>query len=50
MGLFLEKNGLRLAAGSVDATLTMLKVATGDLGIDALTLWLDANIGAPQPG
>ncbi len=43
MGLFLEKNGLALTAGPVDATLTMLKVATGELDIDALAKWIEAN-------
>ncbi len=44
MGLFLEKNGLHLIAGQVDATLTMFKVAAGDFNIDGVTAWLRANV------
>lgn len=43
MGLFLGKNGLRLVADPVDATLTMLKVANGEIDIDALSRWIDVN-------
>ena len=45
-GLFLGKNGLRLIASPVDATLVMLKVAAGDMDIDALTAWLRDNVQA----
>ena len=43
MGLFLGKNGLRLVADPVDATLTMLRVANGEMDIDALAKWVVAN-------
>jgi death-on-curing protein len=43
MGLFLEKNGLRLVAGQVDATLTVLKLAAGETDIDGLAAWLRAR-------
>ncbi|HZK99343.1 MAG TPA: type II toxin-antitoxin system death-on-curing family toxin [Caulobacteraceae bacterium] len=43
-GLFLEKNGLRLTASQVDATLTMLRGAAGEMDIQALALWIRANI------
>jgi death-on-curing protein len=48
MGLFLEKNGLKLTADPVDATITMLQVAAGDLDIEDLALWLRANV-QPSP-
>lgn len=35
-GLFLEKNGLRLMASPLDATLTMVKVAAGEMDVEAL--------------
>ncbi len=44
MGLFLEKNGQHLIAGQADATLTMLKVASGEIDIDGLTAWLRVNV------
>jgi len=43
-GVFLEKNGLSLTADPVSATLTMLKVAAGEMDIDALAAWLRANV------
>jgi len=43
-GVFLEKNGLSLTADPVSATLTMLKVAAGEMDIEALAEWLRANV------
>ena len=45
-GLFLEKNGLRLVAAPADAILTMLSVASGEIGIDQLAEWLRSNLQA----
>ena len=44
MGLFLERHGLRLTANQVDATLTMLGVATGETNVKALSLWIEARV------
>ena len=44
MGLFLELNGLSLTAGPADATITMLQVAAGRIGIVELTRWLAGNV------
>ncbi len=44
MGLFLLDNGLSLETSDEDATLTMLKVAAGEMDIDALAEWLRANV------
>ena len=46
MNLFLEKNGWRLIASEVDATLTMLKVAASDLEEPELAVWIEHNIEA----
>ena len=46
MGLFLLENGLSLETTDEDATLTMLKVAAGEMDIDALSAWLRANVQA----
>lgn len=43
-GLFLEKNGLSLAASPVDAVRTMLAVAAGEVDIDQLAGWIRANM------
>ena len=43
IGLFLSLNGLRLAAGKVDATQTVLALASGKLTEAALASWIDAN-------
>lgn len=40
VGLFLARNGYRLVATQVDATLTMLGVAAGDIAEDAFAGWL----------
>ena len=40
VGLFLALNGQRLATTQVDATLTMLAVASGELGEEAFAAWL----------
>jgi len=42
-GLFLEKNGWRLTASPVDATLTMIKVAAGEMDIETLARWIGAS-------
>ena len=44
MGLFLEKNGFRLRAAQVDATVTMFKVAADEAGVHPLTVWLRAHV------
>jgi death-on-curing protein len=44
-GLFLEKNGLRLNAEPTDAALTILALAAGKLGIDALSEWVRSRTG-----
>ena len=46
MNLFLEKNGWRLIASEVDATLTMLRVAASDLEEPELAVWIARNIEA----
>ena len=47
MATFLLINGRRLTASQEDATVTMLKVAAGDIDIDALAAWIRANSAAP---
>ncbi len=44
--LFLALNGSPLQADKVDATLTMIKVAAGEVEIDALADWIRANSSA----
>ncbi len=44
MNLFLEKNGWRLIASEVDATLTMLRVAASEMDEAVLAEWISANI------
>ena len=44
VGLFLARNGYRLVATQVDATLTMLGVAAGDIAEDTFALWLRDHI------
>jgi len=44
VGMFLARNGYRLQATQVDATLTMLGVAAGDISEADLALWLRAHI------
>jgi death-on-curing protein len=46
MILFLALNGSSLQADKVDATLTMIKVAAGEVEIDALADWIRANSSA----
>ncbi len=45
IGLFLSLNGMRLKATQVDATLTMLAVASGEMDEVAFADWLRANCG-----
>jgi len=40
VGLFLAVNGYRLTASQVDATLTVLAVAAGELSEDAFAAWI----------
>jgi death-on-curing protein len=50
MGLFLEKNGLRLVATQSDAALTMLALAAGELDVERLAVWVAANcVPTPPP-
>ncbi len=44
MNLFLEKNGWQLVATEVDATLTMLNLAAGELDESALADWVGRHI------
>lgn len=46
MILFLALNGSPLEADKVDATLTMIKVAAGEIEIDVLADWIRANSSA----
>jgi death-on-curing protein len=43
-GLFLATNGYRLIASQVDATLTVLAVAAGELSEDAFADWIRSHI------
>lgn len=43
VGLFLALNGMRLKASQVDATLTMLAVAAGEMDEAAFAAWLRVN-------
>ena len=47
LGLFLLDNGLSLEASDEDATATMLKVAAGDMDIEALAEWLKGRVAPP---
>ena len=42
-GVFLALNGYRLAAAQADATLTMLAVASGNIGERAFAAWIRAH-------
>ena len=44
LGMFLEDNGLRLAAEPDDATKVMFAVAAGEIGITELTDWLRPRV------
>lgn len=44
VGMFLVRNGHRLKATQVDATLTMLGVAAGDISEADFAIWLRAHI------
>jgi prophage maintenance system killer protein len=46
MILSLALNGSALEADKVDATLTMIKVAAGEIEIDVLADWIRANSSA----
>lgn len=46
MAAFLLINGRRLTASQEDAALTILRVAAGEIDIDALADWLRANSNA----
>jgi death-on-curing protein len=43
VGVLLALNGHRLAATQVEATLTMLRVASGDIDEAAFAAWLRAH-------
>lgn len=43
VGMFLAMNGMRLKATQVDATLTMLAVAAGEMDEAAFAVWLRHN-------
>jgi death-on-curing protein len=43
MGLFLGLNGYKLSASQVNATLTMLAVASGDMDEASFAAWLRKN-------
>ncbi len=43
MATFLLINGYRLTASQEDATMTMLAVAAGQIDIDPLAQWIEAN-------
>lgn len=49
VGLFLALNGYRLTATQVDATLTMLAVAAGEMEEPAFADWLRAHSAAREP-
>lgn len=44
MNLFLEKNGERLIATEVDATLMMLRLAAGEVDESAFGVWIAVNL------
>ncbi|HEY2925711.1 type II toxin-antitoxin system death-on-curing family toxin [Piscinibacter sp.] len=44
VGLFVRLNGHRLIASQADATLTMLRVAAGELGESEFAAWVRGNI------
>ncbi|NNM64757.1 MAG: type II toxin-antitoxin system death-on-curing family toxin [Burkholderiales bacterium] len=44
VGLFLALNGYRLAATQVDATLSMLAVASGDTSEDDFAAWIRTHL------
>jgi len=44
VGLFVRLNGHRLIASQADATLTMLRVASGELGESEFAAWVRRNI------
>lgn len=46
VGLFLHLNGLRLQASQVEATVTLLAVAAGDLPEEAFAAWLRTHSAA----
>lgn len=46
MILSLALNGSPLEADKVDATLTMIKIAAGEIEIDVLADWIRANSSA----
>ena len=46
VGLFLAVNGFRLGASQVDATLTMLCLAAGDIHEASFAAWIHAHIQA----
>lgn len=43
VGLFLGLNGYQLKASQVDATLTMLALASGDMSEASFALWIASN-------
>jgi death-on-curing protein len=44
MQLFLRRNGFRIAVDHVDATVTFLKLAAGDLPEDHLAQWIRRHL------
>ena len=44
MELFLDLNGMTLAASDEDCVLTMLRLAVGEIEEDAFAAWLRANV------
>jgi len=47
LGQFLADNGVVLTASDEDATIVMLRVATGSVGIDDLAAWLQTRTLRP---
>ena len=45
---FLDLNGLSFTPAEVDATLTMLKLAAGEISDDEFTEWVRANAIVPE--
>lgn len=48
-GLFLEKNGLWLIADQVNAALTVLKLAAGEMTSDEMATWIAAHTEPTPP-
>lgn len=50
IGLFLGKNGWRLAAPQAEAALTILTLAAGRLDVEALAEWIRGHMRRPESG